>query len=175
TNEVADVSVVEASDHVFSCPCTHGCVLTATIVIEERRTANCRVVVRGAGSAEVIKRERDITNGGGRSGDGINDKRGRANSVVAGIVVIKERLKTEGGVVVGSGGRGYGEIIKQQRVGSNGRVVVGSDVEQHGSRAGCSIGIPIVEVQRSRADSGIEKGVRYEPSRVPPKPGIEPA
>jgi len=75
-------------------------------------------------------------------------------------VVIKERLKTKRGVVVGSGGRGCGEVIKEERIGSNGCVVVGSDVEQHRSRAGCGIGSPVVEVQRSRADSGIEKAVR---------------
>ena len=54
TNEVADVSVIEAHDHVWSCPCTHGCVLTTINVIKERRRANCRVVVAQTGSARVI-------------------------------------------------------------------------------------------------------------------------
>ena len=38
TNEVADVSVIEASDHIWSCPCAHRCVLTAINVTESRRT-----------------------------------------------------------------------------------------------------------------------------------------
>ena len=92
TNEVADVSVIEANDHVWSCPCTHGCVLTAINVIEERRTANCRVVVGKAGSARVIKRERDITNGGVFSGENVVEKRGFAKGVVAeSVKVVKER------------------------------------------------------------------------------------
>ena len=33
TNEVAEVSVIEASVDVWSCPCTHGCVLTTRKVI----------------------------------------------------------------------------------------------------------------------------------------------
>ena len=64
TNEVADVSVIEASDQVWSCPCTHGCVLTASNVIEERRSANCHVVIGSAASSRVIIPEREITNGG---------------------------------------------------------------------------------------------------------------
>ena len=32
--KLADVSVIEASDYVWSCPCTHDCVLTTTNVIE---------------------------------------------------------------------------------------------------------------------------------------------
>src|SRR5207245_6804546 len=138
---------------------THGRVAEGVNVTEERRIANCGVAVGNAVSARVIREQRGRT-----------DRR-----VGSPIVIIKERLKTERGVVVGSGGRGWGEVIKEERVGSNGRVVVGSDVEQQRSRAGCGIGIPVVEVQRSGADSGIEKAVRYEPSRVPPKPGIEPA
>ena len=63
TNEVADVSVIEASDHVWSCPCTHGCVLTTSNVVQERRSANCRVET-GAASSRVIILERHITNGG---------------------------------------------------------------------------------------------------------------
>src|SRR5207248_367897 len=40
TNKVAEVSVIEASDQIWSCPCTYGCVLTAINVVKERRTAN---------------------------------------------------------------------------------------------------------------------------------------
>ena len=83
TNEVADVSVIEASHHVWSCPCTHGCVLTAINVIEERRSANCRVVVGKTASAEVIILERDITNGGVCSAMLIFEKRRITKRVVA--------------------------------------------------------------------------------------------
>ena len=62
TNEVADVSVIEASGHVWSCPCTHGCVLTTINVTLERRSANCRVVIGSAASSCVIILERKITN-----------------------------------------------------------------------------------------------------------------
>ena len=43
TNEVADVSVIEAIDQVWSGPCTPGCVLTAINVKLERLSTNCRV------------------------------------------------------------------------------------------------------------------------------------
>ena len=71
TNEVADVSVIEASGQVWSCPCTHGCVVTTGNVIKHRRSANCRVVIGSAASSRVIIPEREITNGGIRSGNGI--------------------------------------------------------------------------------------------------------
>ncbi len=67
TNEVAEVSVIEASVDVWSCPCTHGCVLTTRKVTCERRSANCRVVIGSAASTRVINLERKITNSGVRS------------------------------------------------------------------------------------------------------------
>ncbi len=215
TNEVANVSVIEASDHVFPCPCTHGCVLTAINVIEERRTADCDVVIGSAGSIRVIKREREITHSGVYSGDLIREKRGLAKSVVfesvdvtkerkgadsivefgkaesakvireqgvrpdcgveRPIEVIKERPIPKGSVVVGSGGVRAGEAIKEERVGSNGRVPCAEEVEQHRCSADGGIGIPAIEVQRSRADSGIVKAVRQLPLRIPPKGSVEPA
>src|SRR5205823_8588739 len=66
-----------------SCPYTQGCVLTTINVIEERKTANCRVVIAQTGSIRVIKRERDITNGGVFRGDLVKEKRGSAKRVVA--------------------------------------------------------------------------------------------
>ena len=45
TNEVAEVSVIEAIGQVCSYPCTHACVLTTINVVQERRSANCRVVI----------------------------------------------------------------------------------------------------------------------------------
>src|SRR5206468_5456334 len=96
------------------------------------RTANCRVVVRGAGSAEVIKRERDITNGGVFNGDGIKEKRGLAKSVVAesgsvrdersgadsivedAISVTEQCLKANGGVVKGIRGLDSGRVFYVQ-------------------------------------------------------------
>src|SRR5205809_4407922 len=83
TNEVADVSVIGASDHVWSCPCPHGCLLTAINVIEERLSANCHVVVSQTHSIRVTKREREITNGSVFAGVNIEKKRGIAKGVVA--------------------------------------------------------------------------------------------
>src|SRR5690348_10353833 len=42
-NGVADVSVIEARDHVLSCTCANGCVLATIYVIEKRHRPNCRV------------------------------------------------------------------------------------------------------------------------------------
>ena len=96
TNEVADVSVIEAIGQVCSCHCTHGCVLTTINVIEERLSANCRVVIGIAVSSRVIILEREITNGGILSAMLISEERGIAHGIVTeSVLVILERRGTE--------------------------------------------------------------------------------
>src|SRR5439155_14481386 len=148
TNKVADVSIIDASDQVWSSPCTHDCVLTAINVIEECRTANCRVVVAQTETTRVIKRERDITKGGVFSADNIREKRGVAKSVVAesvsvlnerkgadsvvklAITVRRKRLSANCRVAVGSAVSGV--VIILERKSANSCVVVGSVVVHHG-------------------------------------------
>ena len=81
TNELTDVSVIEASGHVWSCPLTHGCVPNTSNVVQERQSANCRVET-GAACSRVIIQERLITNGGILSASDISKERGIANGVV---------------------------------------------------------------------------------------------
>ena len=54
---------------------------TASNVVQERHSANCRVET-GAASSRVIILERDITNGGILSASDISKERGIANGVV---------------------------------------------------------------------------------------------
>src|SRR5439155_11096554 len=151
TNKVADVSIIDASDQVWSSPCTHDCVLTAINVIEERRTANCRVVVAQTESARVIKRERDITKGGVFSAENIIVKRGVAKSVVAesanvtkersgadsvvevAITVRKERLSANCSVAVCKAV--FGDVITLEREGAHGRVIRGHNVTKQRERS----------------------------------------
>src|SRR6266481_3400115 len=82
TNELADVSVIEASGQILSCLITHDCVLTTSSVIKHRRSANCRVEIGFAASSRVIIPEREITNGGILSRNDIFFERGIAHGVV---------------------------------------------------------------------------------------------
>jgi hypothetical protein len=118
TNEVAEVSVIDASDHVWSCPCTHGCVLTPINVIEERRTANCGIVIGQTHSIRVIKRERSITKGGVFTAENIREKRGVPKSVVAESVSVILERKGADSVVEG------GITVRKERLSANCRVAV---------------------------------------------------
>src|SRR5882757_4505514 len=71
TNKFADVSVIEASGQILSCLFTHDCVSTTSSVIKHRQSANCRVEIGLAASSRVIIPQREITNGGILSGNGI--------------------------------------------------------------------------------------------------------
>jgi hypothetical protein len=55
----------------LSCRFTHGSVVTAINVVEERGSANCRVAIAQTGCIRVIVQERGITNGGVAGGDNV--------------------------------------------------------------------------------------------------------
>jgi hypothetical protein len=86
--------------------------------------------------------------------------------VVASGGVGSERVTTyggegaAGGIVherkVASGSVGGTAVVKDQCVGPNGGVLCAGGVEQERCRANCSIGICVVDGQRSTADTGIE-------------------
>src|SRR4051812_10567028 len=93
---VADVSVIEARDHVLSCTCANGCVLTTINVIEERHRPNCRVVISQTDSIGVVIPQRVITNGGVCNSINIEEQRVVAKSVVAvSVNVIEKRTGTD--------------------------------------------------------------------------------
>ena len=98
TNEVAEVSVIEASINVWSCPCTHGCVLTTRKVIE-RRSANCRVVIGAPLPLESLTSSARSPTAVFCSAVDISKERGIANSIVteSGLVTV-ERKRAESAV-----------------------------------------------------------------------------
>jgi hypothetical protein len=136
TNELAQVSVTEVSDsnQVWSCPCTHDCVLTAINVIDERPSANCCVEVGKTGCIPVIKRERVITNRCVKNAYNIGSKRGVAKSAVAESVnVTKERTGADSSVEDGT--TGCIRVISQERASTLGRVADGKSVKRERQRA----------------------------------------
>src|SRR4029453_16323623 len=60
-------------------------------------------------------------------------------------------------------------VVKDQRVGSNGRVLCAGGVEQERCRANCSIGISVVKDQRSSAHTGVEAAGGIQKERAPTK------
>src|SRR5215469_6813944 len=129
TNEIADVNVIEARDQVLSCRFTHGCVLTTINVVEERYSANCRVVIAQTERIRVIIPERVITNRGVCNSVNIEEKRVVAKSVVAvSVNVTNERTGAKSVVVPAKWETMCEKVIKQERVITHGRVAAGSKV-----------------------------------------------
>ena len=64
TNEVADVSVIEASDHISPGGIANDCVITAINVVKECRRPNCRVAIGQTEGIRIIISKRVVTRGG---------------------------------------------------------------------------------------------------------------
>jgi hypothetical protein len=164
------VSVIEASDYVWSRAFTHGCVKTAINVIDERLKANCRVGVAQTESARVIKQERLITNGGVCSGDLIKQKRGVTKSVVAESVnVTKEREGADSRIEVGNAGSE--EVIILERAGTHGGVSSGINALTERLKANCRVAVGIagseevIKQERVITHGGVLIGVNIKQKR----------
>src|SRR5437773_3444149 len=66
-------------------------------------------------------------------------------------------------------------VVKDKRVGSNGRILCAACVEQKRCSAHCGIGIRVVEGQRSAANTGVEAAGWYLKERAPTKSCISSA
>jgi len=96
-------------------PCAHGC-FSLHHVIQERRTANCRVVIAQTGSIRVIKRERDITKGGCFSAMTLKKSAELPKSVVAESVSVSNERKGADSVVQAA------ITVRRERLSANCRV-----------------------------------------------------
>ena len=161
---------------------THGGVIKGISIKEKRLRANCRVVDGKPASEGVITRERQSANGSVITGENTGKKRAIAKSAVAGSVdVAEQRGIAKSVVVVGCTGsarviiiehKGADTIVEaangvvDERVSSNGHVLVAGEVEDHRCGANCGIGIRIGpgpcstgEGQRSSTNTGVEAAV----------------
>ena len=90
TNEVAEVSVIEAGDHVWSCSCTHGCVLTAINVIQKRLGTNGCIVVA------VIVIERLKSSGCVITAGAVKQRAGTGSRILVPTSIVKKRIPSDG-------------------------------------------------------------------------------
>jgi hypothetical protein len=155
TNEVADVSVIEAIGNVWSYPCTYGCVLTTINVSIESRSANCRVVIAIAVSSRVIILKREITNSGIRSRNLISKERGIAHGIVTESGSVTVERKGADSAVERSVAGSVACVIEQCGR-SNSCVSVAKDIEQKTGSANTRVRIPLGEEHRCSTDASIE-------------------
>ena len=124
TNELAHVSVTVAKggNQVWSCPCTHDCVLKAINVIEERRSANCRVADAGGVFMERTKTSGRIVVGG------VAVER----TITIGCVVIPANVGRER--VSASGTIEKPASVAKERINASSGVVAAIDIAIQGSK-----------------------------------------
>src|SRR5438552_4514740 len=160
TNQVADVRVIGARDDVLSCSFTHGCVLAAINVIKQCHSANCRVVIAQTECIRVVIPERVITHGGVCDAVNIEQKRVVTKGVVAvSVNVTKERTGTDSIVVPAKWEAVCGEVIKQERGITDGRVAAGDKVVIERSITNGGVWIAInVKLERLSANCRVVAG-----------------
>src|SRR5947209_3223281 len=122
---------------------TDSCVVTAGRIIKKRAVADGGVFIAGG----IIK-ERLVTVRRVFVTDGVAEKRRSAESAV---------VRTR--------------IVIDQRGGSDGRALCAAGVEQKRRRAHCSIGIPVVERERSTPNGSIKTAGRIAKECIPTKTG----
>jgi len=161
TNEVADVSVIEASHHISSCGIANGGIITAINVIEECRSANCRVAIAQTECIRVIIPQRVIANGSICNAANIEEKRVGAKSVVAvSVNVASERIGADSIVVPAKWEAVCERVIKQERIITDGRVAAGGKITIERSITNGGVWIAIsVELERLDTNGGVRTGV----------------
>ncbi len=110
--------------------------------------------------------EREITGGCVVVPAGVGSERFRTDGRVEAAGGIVHERKVTGGSV------GVTAVVKDERVGSNAGVVCAAGIEQQRCSAHRRIGIPVVERQRSAANTGVEAAGRIQKERTPTKPCI---
>ena len=138
-----------ASDVATERRSAYGVVETAINVTEECPSANCRVVVAQTVSTRVIKRERDITNGGVSRTDNIKESASAPKALLLSpAMLLKSARRPRLAEAAG--------IVKIERALPLAVLSSPGGVEQKRCYADSRIVVRGVEVKRSSANSSIE-------------------